>query len=256
MLGGAVGIYIRNGREHMAHGGRAMPGMGLMVVVAILVAAARPAYSDKASRHYNQALAEVQRGNCRRAVQEASKAIQLNPNYTDAYLLRARAEDCTGAREDALKDIAKAISISPREAKPYLLRGTIEASGHDLNAAVEDANRAIQLEPKNAMAYALSGMVQFMSRNVDQAIADLDKAMRMQPGLVTQFGADFAEAYYTRGTARIAKGDLIGGIADLTQAIKLKPSYRQAYQARAEARKATGDFQGASEDLARAAALR
>jgi tetratricopeptide (TPR) repeat protein len=233
--------------------------MGLMAAMAILMAAACPAYGDKAANHFNQALAEVQRGDCRHAIHEASKAIQRNQNYTDAYLLRAQAENCVGAREDALKDIATAISISPGEAKPYLARGIMEAGRRDFSAAIEDANKAIQLEPKNAMAYALRGMTQFTNGNTDRAVADLDKAIRMQPSLLTQFRADFAEAYYTRGKARIAKGDLKdldGGIADLTQAIELNPSYRQAYQARAEARKAKGDIQGANEDLARAAALR
>ena len=62
------------------------------------------------------------------------------------------------------------------------------------------------------------------------------------------------DAYYHRGVAKQAKGDLDGAIADFTQAIQLKP-VAQIYAARGGVRFTKGDFDGAIEDFTQALQL-
>jgi tetratricopeptide (TPR) repeat protein len=50
----------------------------------------------------------------------------------------------------------------------------------------------------------------------DRAIADLDQAIRLNP--------NYAEAFYSRGLAKRAKGDSAGGDADIVKAKRLNPS--------------------------------
>ena len=76
-------------------------------------------------------------------------------------------------------------------------------------------------------------------------------AIRLKP--------DGALAYYSRGIARRAKGDLEGALQDYTEAIRLKPNFAlayydlkpdfaTAYNNRGVARRDKGDLEGALQD--------
>jgi hypothetical protein len=64
-----------------------------------------------------------------------------------------------------------------------------------------------------------------------------------------------SQAYNNRGNVKIAKGDLVGAMADYNQAIKLNPKYALAYQNRGNAKRMKGDLDGAVADFNRAVKL-
>src|SRR5207245_7301227 len=78
----------------------------------------------------------------------------------------------------------------------------------------------------------------------DGALADYTTAIRIHPG--------FALAWYNRGTARHARGDLDGAIADLTASIRLNPRDPRAWNNRGWAREKQGDVNGAAADYVQA----
>ena len=59
---------------------------------------------------------------------------------------------------------------------------------------------------------------------------------------------DNPDAYFNRGIAHRAKGDLDGALADYTEAIRLKPDYALAYNNRGAARNDKKDLDGALAD--------
>jgi tetratricopeptide (TPR) repeat protein len=68
---------------------------------------------------------------------------------------------------------------------------------------------------------------------VDGALQDYTEAIRLKP--------DYADAFYNRGVARRAKGDVDGALQDYTEAIRLKPDYADAFNNRGVARGDKGD---------------
>jgi lipoprotein NlpI len=60
---------------------------------------------------------------------------------------------------------------------------------------------------------------------------------------------DLAEAYDTRGSVKLAKEDWDGALADCAKAIELKPDSPGAYYTRGRARQGKGDREGALADL-------
>ena len=69
---------------------------------------------------------------------------------------------------------------------------------------------------------------------------------------VAQQPSQFARAYLDRGNARIAKGDLDGGIVDFGTALKFDPGYAEAYYERGRAFLGKADLDSAISDFSRA----
>jgi len=87
-----------------------------------------------------------------------------------------------------------------------------------------------------------------------QAQGNLDAAI-VDFDRALAFDPKIAGAYYSRGNAKNANHDLDGAIADYTQAVALDPKRALAYCSRGEARQAKGDLDGAVADYTQALAI-
>jgi tetratricopeptide (TPR) repeat protein len=88
----------------------------------------------------------------------------------------------------------------------------------------------------------------FNASDHDEELRCFSEAIRLKP--------DFAEAFYNRGLARQAKGDLEGELQDYNDAIRLKPDYAKAFNNRGNVRQAKGDLEAALADYNEAIRLK
>jgi hypothetical protein len=88
----------------------------------------------------------------------------------------------------------------------------------------------------------------FQATDAGEKMRCYSEAIRLKP--------DYAIAYYTRGNARKAKGDVDGAIGDYNEAIRLKPDFAEAYNNRGVARDDKGDVDGAIGDYNEAIRLK
>ena len=89
------------------------------------------------------------------AIKYFSKAIELDPNYAEAYLARARAKSSIQDMVGAMIDLNKAISLEPNNSDAITERGNVKQMVGNITGALEDYEKAIQLNPKNAHTYEL-----------------------------------------------------------------------------------------------------
>jgi tetratricopeptide (TPR) repeat protein len=115
-------------------------------------------------------------GNYTGAIQDFTRAIQLDPKYVKAYLDRGVANKNLGNYKDAIKDYTRAIELNPGYAPAYNNRGNAKYSLNNLSSAIKDYNKAIELDPKYAEAYYNCGMVKDKLGDKKGAIEDLNKA--------------------------------------------------------------------------------
>jgi lipoprotein NlpI len=106
------------------------------------------------------------------------------------------------------------------------------------------ASEATQIKEKELTAQEWYEKGFRLDDNSDEEIYCYTEAIRIKP--------DYAEAYYNRGIARKAKGDLDGAIKDYTEAIRIKPDHASAYINRGSARREKGDLDGAIKDYTEA----
>ena len=141
----------------------------------------------------NRALAYGAQGNLERAIEDYTRAIELEPNSPLAYSNRGGAYQKQGNLERAIEDCTKAIELEPNNDQAYNNRGGAYYNQGNLEQAIEDYTRAIELEPNNAQAFYNRGTTYHNQGNLEQAIEDYTRAIELEP--------NNDQAYNNRGEA-------------------------------------------------------
>jgi tetratricopeptide (TPR) repeat protein len=107
------------------------------------------------------AICKKRLGNVYEAIEDYSKAIEIDNNYSSAYNGRGVAKDDLNDYQGAIEDYSKAIEIDPKFGIAYYNRGIVKADLKDYQGAIEDYSRAIEIDPKDAHAYGNRGIVKY-----------------------------------------------------------------------------------------------
>ena len=137
-----------------------------------------------ATDYYNQAATKMRAGSHSEAIILYTKAIELNPDYEDAYYMRGREKVNLGDHYGAISDFTNTLRINPKDHWAYLYRGKSKSQINDHYGAVCDYNKTIEFD---------------------------------QPGPASRIG----EAYMLMGIAKKSIGDLNGACDDLNKASNL-----------------------------------
>jgi tetratricopeptide (TPR) repeat protein len=173
------------------------------------------------------------------AIADYKTALNLNPEFAEAYINRSAVYTIQGDYARATADYKTALNLNPDDADVYNIRGNIYSYQGNYDQAIADYTTAIKLNPENAVAYNNRGNDYGAQRNYDQAIADYTTAINLNP--------EFADAYYNRGIAYSALRNYDQAIADYTTAIKLNPKFADAYINKASTYQRMGNITGALE---------
>lgn len=219
-----------------------------------------------AGTYLDRGILFASRGDFKLAIDEFTKAINLDSELAAAWLFRGRAlsasvsniveifddfSDFTyitgnitpiqqSAYDRAITDINQAIRINPNLASAYKERGNVyHIVGNDIRA-ISDFNQAIRLDPNLASAYAKRGHAYFRQGNYDRSIADYNQAIKLDP--------NNAEAYYGRAFIFLLNGDYNRAITEINQTIKLTPNNWAAWGIRGNAYYSKSDYDRAIAD--------
>ena len=202
-----------------------------------------------AQAYSNRGFAYSNLGDYNQAIKDYNRAIEINPQDAVAYYNRGGlAYGKLGNYNQAIKDYNKAIEINPQLAGPYYNRGNVYVIklGNN-NRAIKDYNKAIELNPQFAQAYYNRGVAYGNLGNYKQAIADYNRAIELNP--------QFAKAYYNRGLAYGKLGNYNQEIKDYSRAIELNPQFAKAYYNRGFTYNEIGNYKQAVADIKIAARL-
>ena len=192
-------------------------------------------------------------------------------SYYEIALARITADDA----DDALVNLSKAIDLNPNYVDAYFLRGLIYGSQYDFDKAIADFEKVVELDPSHtdakamhADAYAARGADYALEKNYDKAIADFERAIELDPDKA-EFKAAAAATYFLRGATRYEEGDNESAFADLDRAIsdiekiieldpdnsEVRIAIGEAYLVRGIAHFQGGNYDRAIADLERAIEL-
>lgn len=173
------------------------------------------------------------------AILSFDRAIALQPDFGEAYLMRARARVALYNVPASLADFTKGIELRPRDPLAYLDRGRAYLQMQKYPETIADATSAIGIESSLAAAYNLRGTAVRDSGDPQKALQDFDRAVALTSN---------ADNYFQRGATYQLLGEHLKAITDFDQTIAFAPDQAQAYFARSESKLAIGDTKGAQAD--------
>jgi tetratricopeptide (TPR) repeat protein len=169
-----------------------------------------------AQEYYNRGNIYGKQGNLTQAISDYTKAIEINPKYTEAYYNRGNTYEKQGNLTQAISDYTKAIEINPKYTAAYCNRGNAYQTQGNLKEAISDYTKALEINPNFAGVYINRGDVYQTQGNLPLAIADYNKAIEINP--------NFAGVYTNRGNVYQTQGNLPLAIADYNKALEISPN--------------------------------
>lgn len=146
----------------------------------------------------------------------ASDAIAANPDFGNAYTLRASLYFFKGDIDSAIRDASKAVSIYSSDASALNNRAIAYLKQGNIAAAVSDLDEAILLSPKASGLLRNRGNAHLQNGDLQRALADLDEAIRLDPNQQPAF------AYRGQVYEKLGRRD--NAISDYTSVLFLDES--------------------------------
>ncbi len=199
---------------------------------------------DKARPIVNRGYAYGNLGEWNKAIVDYSKAIGINPEYSDAYNNRGFAYGKLGQWDKSIADYSKAIGINPKYAIAYYNRGIAYDNLGQLDKAIADYSEVIGIDPNYTLAWYNRGVAYGKLGQGGKAMADYSKAIEIDPKSTV--------AYSNRGVAYSNLGQWDKAIDEYSMAIGIDPKYFMAYFNRGDAYENLGQFDKAIADYSNA----
>lgn len=183
----------------------------------------------------------------RRAIDDASEMVRLQPDDPHMYELRAGTYSFFKENAKAIEDLTTALRMKPDNAGTYLTRAAVKLNMRNFDGMIEDASAAIKLQPDNAKGYSIRAFGYWQKRELDKARSDADEAVRLAPQI--------PDGYTRRASIYEAQGNLEHALEDLNAAVRIGPKDYWALVSRGRYFYDRSQYDRAIEDYTAAIAL-
>jgi tetratricopeptide (TPR) repeat protein len=210
---------------------RICPLVVFMIVLAVLVGCGSSAsdYSEKGWAYFEDEAYDE-------AIEELNKAIEQDPEFAEAYLMRGLAHDSLNQPVKTFDDFDQAfdLGLDPQSAEEFVRRGRAFEWRKMYEEALADFNSAIALDPEYADAYYWhSWPIYFLDYDIEGIKKDMRKAIELEPENLF-FCLETGLVYYHYGEPEEA-------VEEYERCLELDPNSVDAYEGLSEAYKLLGD---------------
>jgi tetratricopeptide (TPR) repeat protein len=224
---------------------------------------------------YNRGLDKALQGDFKGAIQDFDQALQINPQFAEAYYKRGVARFDLGDHPGAIADYTQALQLNPESIENYCGRSLARLAMGNPQGAIEDANQVLQLKSNHAPACNLQGTIYRRLGDTQQAIASFKKAAQLyleqkdavncrrcldsisqiqdaQKRAATQAET---EAFFNQAVKKVIRGNYRAALEDFNWLLQIDPGNASAYCYRGVVLSKLGNHQGAIQDLGQAMQL-
>lgn len=142
------------------------------------------------------------------AVEDLSRAIELNPGRQDYFKVRALVFSNQKRYRDAFSDYSKAITCGPATHYLYLKQGQTAILSGDSEAAYSAAKNAFRLKPEDEETLVLLGSAEQDKKLFHDSLKHLSKAIELNPVDAGAFSIR-GDTYSKLGQLELARKDKV-----------------------------------------------
>jgi tetratricopeptide (TPR) repeat protein len=190
------------------------------VLVTVLAVIIIPSNHDTAEEYFKKGTTKYDAKDFLGAIQDYTKAVEINPNLSEVYSARAAAKIKNKDYNGAIQDCNKILELDDKNSTAYTTRGFIKNYISDYRGAILDFTKALDINTNDAKSYLGRSVAEYNISEYIKSVQDNSKALEINP--------NYAEAYFNRGVDKFKKGDKKGACSDWTKAGELGLS--EAYE--------------------------
>ena len=149
---------------------------------------------DVADAHacFLNAQAQQGQGNLVGAIAMLTKAVALDGDYADAYLLRGRMLLDMGDTQGADQDVAWLTEHVGDHEEVLLLKARVEAAKGNVERAVEVYGQVVEVNPFSIEAFRERGQLRFNSGDKAGAGEDMQKVLELDPNSLADVSGEYS----------------------------------------------------------------
>lgn len=183
------------------------------------------------------------------AIADFDKAIEINPEFADAYYCRGLVKNYFRNHNSEVVSPVQTFEIDDRFATgSYDDKHAENYHSKDYIGIIADFDMAIQTNPRHAKAYCSRGVVKIFSQDLCEEIILILRNKPIDSGKRDAFrkGKNFNDDIFNK---------YAGALADFDKAIEINPRFANAYFLRGIIKTYCQDHKGASKDFEKAIVL-
>ncbi len=198
-----------------------------LLLISIFLAISSQSFAQKAKSFFKTGEDFVETENHTDAIKQFTKAIELESDYTDAYVARAISYEALGDLPNAALDYNRLTAIEPKESEFPFNLGRIYFDLGKYEESIDPLNKAIELDKKLMAAIQIRSIALVKIGKYQAALADCNRAISLQKNALN---------YYNHGVVSDSLKDYETAEYDFTRAIHFELKGESAYIALAEVR--------------------
>jgi tetratricopeptide (TPR) repeat protein len=130
---------------------------------------------------FNEGWRLYKQGRYEEAIQCFNKTLEINPQYTDAWINKGASLSNLGRYEEALQCFNKALEINPQHVLAWNDKASLLINLNRYHEALECCNKILEINPKDADAWNNKGISFFNLGRLNQALECCNKALEFDP---------------------------------------------------------------------------
>ena len=170
------------------------------------------------------------------AREDLDRAIELDPNYYDAFKARAQLNLEEKNYTQGIIDISRAIALRSTDKQDYSLRGLLNFHAKRYAEAIKDFDTSLAANPNDRNVIVLKGRAKVKQNRFAEAISDYNKALSIERTVAALGFRSYA--YYRIENYNAA-------LADANEVLMMDPNDWAAYQMIGHVNSAQGQFKKA-----------
>jgi tetratricopeptide (TPR) repeat protein len=155
--------------------------MKKLAILSTLLFSITFSFSQSAKKLVKTGITKLQKEDYKGAIDDYTKAIEVDSNYADAYYYRGYAKFTLKDYQGAIIDYTKNVELDPKSYDGFIDRGDVKYILKDYKGAIDDFSSSLELYSTDYETYFKRGLAKYDTAGYRAAIDDFSSAINLNP---------------------------------------------------------------------------